>query len=141
MGNISVIMPLYNAAKYLPEALQSVLNQTYKDFELICINDCSTDDTGKILVDFQRRDKRIRILGNTKRLGAGPSRNRGLEAANGEYVIFLDGDDIFEEELLEKAHITMEKYHTDIVMFEYALHIPSELLYVRRTASRATCTA
>lgn len=137
MENISVIMPLYNAAKYLPEALQSVLDQTYKDFELICINDCSTDDTGKILAEFQRKDKRIKILGNTKRLGAGPSRNRGLEAANGEYVIFLDGDDIFEEELLEKTYITMEKYQTDIVMFEYALHIPSELLYVKKTVKRS----
>lgn len=137
MGNISVIMPLYNAAKYLPEALQSVLNQTYKDFELICINDCSTDDTGKILVDFQRKDKRIRILSNTKHSGAGPSRNRGLEAANGEYVIFLDGDDIFEEELLETAYMTMEKKQIDIIMFEYSLHVPDELMYVRKNVRRS----
>ena len=62
MVTISVIMPLYNAAKYLKEALESVLKQTYRDFELVCINDCSTDDTLNILLEYKEKDKRIKIL-------------------------------------------------------------------------------
>ncbi|MDE6053729.1 MAG: glycosyltransferase [Lachnospiraceae bacterium] len=131
MRSISVIMPLYNAGKFLAEALQSVLNQTGKDFELICINDCSTDDTRKILCDFQERDKRIRILDNEYHLGAAPSRNKGLNAAEGKYILFLDGDDIFEEELLEKTSKTIEKYQADIVIFEY-MHTPSDEINKKR---------
>lgn len=136
MPNISVIMPLFNAERYLPEALQSVLSQTYRDFELICINDCSTDHTAEILMNFQEKDSRIKIEENKERLGAGPSRNKGLKAAKGKYVIFLDGDDIFEEELLEKASTAMEKYQADIVLFEY-LHVPSETIYTKRVIERS----
>lgn len=135
MKDVSVIMPLFNAEKYLAEALQSVLSQTYGNFELICINDCSTDNTGKILTDFQHKDKRIRIIENTEHSGAGLSRNRGLKEAAGEYVIFLDGDDIFEEELLEKARDTLKKSNADIVYFEF-LHTPSEEIYIKKRIER-----
>ena len=84
MEKVSVIMPLFNAAKYLPEALKGILEQTYTDFELICINDCSTDDTAAILMDFQREDNRIKIMVNKERIGAGPSRNKGLKIAKGK---------------------------------------------------------
>lgn len=135
MKDISVIMPLFNAEKYLPEALQSVLNQTYKDFELICIDDSSTDRTRNIVEEFRKRDIRIKILVNEEHLGAGPSRNKGLKAAEGKYILFLDGDDIFEEELLEKAGGAMEKYQADLVLFEY-LHVPSETIYIKKVIER-----
>lgn len=132
---ISIIMPLFNAEKYLPEALRSVLNQTYGDFELICIDDCSTDRTRAIIEEFQQKDGRIRILANEVQSGAAPSRNKGLKAAKGKYVLFLDGDDIFEEELLEKAGSAMEKYQADIVLFEY-LHATSETIYEKKVIER-----
>ena len=132
MTKISIVMPLYNAEKYLPEALDSVLKQTYKDFELICIDDCSTDHTGEILSDFQGQDKRIKILLNEQRLGAGRSRNRGLERAQGKYVLFLDGDDVFEEELLERAYAALEESEADVVIFEY-IRVPSEVIYIKKT--------
>lgn len=135
MPDISIIMPLYNAEKYLPEALQSVLDQTYKEFELLCINDFSVDRTRSIIEEFGKRDARIRILDNEEHLGAALSRNRGLDAAEGKYILFLDGDDIFEEELLEKAYSTMEKYQTDLVLFEY-LHVPDENIHIKRTVER-----
>lgn len=127
MGRISIIMPLFNAEKYLVETLQSVENQTYKDFELICIDDCSSDETRKILQQFQREDSRIRILENKQRFGAALSRNRGLKAAQGKYVVFLDGDDVFEEEMLEKAQEAMEKCNVDLVMYEYKHVLSSEM--------------
>lgn len=108
---VSVIMPLFNAQAYLPDALDCVIKQTYEEFELICINDCSSDDTEKILRRFQEKDSRIRILTNERRLGAGLSRNKGIEASKGKHIIFLDGDDIFDEQLLEKACAAMEKYN------------------------------
>ena len=130
---ISSIMPLFNAEKYLPEALQSLLRQTCNDYELICVNDHSTDKTATILAQFQRTDDRIRILTNEERLGAALSRNKGLRAAAGSYVMFLDGDDIFEEELLEKACGVMEREQVDVVLFEYR-HAPSETIYTKRVA-------
>ncbi|MBD5521757.1 MAG: glycosyltransferase [Lachnospiraceae bacterium] len=135
MGTISVIMPLYNAAKYLKEALESVLKQTYVDFELICIDDCSTDDTKNILLEFKEKDKRIKILSNEIHSGAAVSRNKGLKNAHGKYILFLDGDDIFEEEMLEKAYEAMEKYQADIVLFEY-MHVPSESIYEKKSVKR-----
>ncbi len=128
----SVIMPLFNAEKYLPEALESVLRQTCGDFEIICINDCSTDNTGKILEEFRDRDNRVKILTNESRLGAGLSRNKGIKEAQGKYFLFLDGDDLFDEQLLEKASVAMEKHGADIVLFEALYHVPSETIYVKR---------
>lgn len=131
MKDITVIMPLFNAERYLSEALNSVLCQTYGGFELICINDCSTDNTKTILADFQKKDKRIKVLENVERLGAGMSRNKGLREASGEYVIFLDGDDIFEKELLEEARNTMEKNGTDIVFLNLCIHQVNQFMTKR----------
>lgn len=135
MPNISIVMPLFNAEKYLAEALQSVLNQTYEDFELICIDDCSTDDTRRIVEKYREGDSRITILINEERLGAALSRNKGLQEAEGKYILFLDGDDIFEEELLEKACGAMERYQADVVLFEY-LHVLSESIYTKKIIER-----
>ena len=95
MLEISVVMPLYNAQKYLKESLDSILCQSFSNFELICINDDSSDDTENILKEYQSRDSRINIYKNAERSGAALSRNKGIEVAKGKYIIFLDGDDLF----------------------------------------------
>lgn len=133
---ISIIMPLYNAEKYLEEALQSILNQTYKKFELICINDASNDATLKILCQFQKKDNRIRILENYMRIGAAESRNRGIKEARGKYIIFLDGDDIFEDELLALTYKEIERHDVDVVMYEYK-HVTSEHIYEKKSIQRS----
>lgn len=125
MIEISIIMPLYNAAKYLRESLQSILCQSFKDFELICVNDASTDDTIEILRDVQKKDGRIRVISNEERSGAAYSRNKGMREAYGKYLAFLDGDDIFDERMLEKAYSAIEDKAADIVVFEYQ-HVPSD---------------
>ena len=129
-------MPVYNGEKYLGEALLSLLKQTYKDFEIICINDASIDTSLEILRNFQCKDKRIRILENNKRSGAAFSRNVGIREAKGKYITFLDGDDIFEEEMLELAYRAMERYDVDIVMYEY-MHVSSEHIYEKRCIQRS----
>lgn len=123
MPKISIIMPLYNAQKYLKEALESVLSQTFTDYELICINDGSNDNTEKIVQKYQEKDARIRILKNSVRSGAAYSRNKGIVEARGKYIIFLDGDDIFEEEMLRVSYDVAEKNNTDVLMFSYK-HVP-----------------
>ncbi len=128
MPQISVILPIYNAARFLPECLKSILNQTFQDFELLCINDASTDDTMRILQEFQKKDNRIRIFSNIERSGAAYSRNRGMRAAIGKYLSFLDGDDVFEDEMLECAYKVAQEHHTDVLMFERK-HVLSENIY------------
>ena len=128
MPKISIIMPLYNAAKYLDACIRSVQNQTFQDYELICVNDASTDDTMKILQDFRKKDNHIRIFSNAERSGAAYSRNQGMREAVGKYLSFLDGDDIFEEEMLECAYKAAEEYRTDVLMFGRK-HVPGESIY------------
>ena len=91
MPKISVIMPAYNAEKYLREAIDSILGQTFTDFELIVINDCSRDDTEQIILSYQ--DPRIVYLKNEKNLGVAGTLNRGLEVARGAYIARMDADD------------------------------------------------
>lgn len=136
MVKVSIIMPLFNAETYLEEALQSILAQTFQEFEIICINDASTDNTTDILRRFQKADNRIRIINNSERSGAAVSRNRGMHKAKGIYIAFLDGDDIFDKEMLELSYREIEKQDTDMVMFEY-IHTLSEMIYEKQTVQRS----
>lgn len=137
MTSISIIMPLYNAQKYLQESLECIRNQTFSDYELICVNDASTDDTMKILKQYQECDSRIRIYENEMRMGAAYSRNYGIKNAAGTYVIFLDGDDIFDEQILELSWKAAEKNHTDIVMFDY-IHQKSEDIHIKKSIAHSS---
>ncbi len=101
MPKVSVIIPVYNVEKYLRECLDSVVNQTLKDIEIICVNDYSTDNSPKILEEYASHDNRIKIINNEKNIHAGQSRNKGLSLSSGEYVFFMDSDDYLELNALE----------------------------------------
>lgn len=109
---VSIIMPSYNTAKYIAETVQSVLAQTYQNWELIIVDDCSTDDTDEVVKPFLS-DSRIRYLKNEKNSGAAVSRNRALREAKGKWIAFLDSDDLWMPEKLEKQIAFMEEngYH------------------------------
>lgn len=92
--NVSVIIPVHNAEKYLSKCLNSLFNQTLPDFEVICINDGSTDQSQEILEQFKKSHPNLRLL-TQKNLGAGPARNQGIKQAQGEYIAFLDSDDYY----------------------------------------------
>lgn len=132
---ISIIMPLYNAENFLEEAIESIRKQSYKDFELICIDDASDDATVSIIEKVMERDERIRLLHNVERSGAAISRNKGMQHAKGEYITFLDGDDIFEEEMLERAYNLAKQHGLDIAVYEY-MTVDSEKIYQKRTIKR-----
>ena len=118
MAKVSVIIPVYNAEKYLGEAIESVLNQTYEDFQLLLINDASTDNSKDICKKYSKRDNRIVLLeNNSEDHGPGPTRNIGLDYATGEYLYFMDADDWIEKDLLECAIERMQEMNADIVQF------------------------
>ena len=101
---VTVALAVYNVEPYLKEALDSIVNQTYRNLDILCIDDCSTDKTFEILKDYQRIDSRIRIVRQPKNQGLAVSRNAAIELAQGEFIIMLDGDDIFSLQMVEKAY-------------------------------------
>ena len=105
MPKISVIIPVYNVEKYLAECLTSVVNQTFKDIEIICVNDGSTDNSPMILEEFAQKDSRIKII-NQENQGLAAARNTGIEVATGEYITFVDSDDYVSTDL----YADMQKY-------------------------------
>lgn len=113
---ISVIIPVYNVEKYLYQCLDSILNQTLKEIEVICVDDGSTDRSYSILKEYQQKDQRIIIL-TQKNLRAGVARNNGMKIAQGEYLLFLDSDDFFELDMLEKIYQQAKKNSADVVIF------------------------
>lgn len=118
---ISVVMPIYNAVDYIRPAIDSVLNQTLTDIELICVDDGSTDNTLSVLKEYQQSDERVRIITENN---AGPStaRNKGLARARGKYVIFLDADDFYDYELLEKLYGLAEENTLDIAICKFDIY-------------------
>ncbi len=118
---VSVIMPIYNAFHYLRPAMDSVIDQTLREIEIICIDDGSTDHSLDIIREYQKIDDRIRIITETN---AGPAlaRNNGLRRARGEYVAFLDADDFFEPQLLERLYTTAVRDELDICIARYDIY-------------------
>ncbi len=114
---ISVIIPAYNTEKYLAECIDSVLNQTYKNFEVICIDDGSTDGTLKILEQYALKDKQIKVISQQNQ-GLSITRNIGLDLAKGKYIYFLDSDDMIIPETFEEIIPIMEKYNLDSFHFD-----------------------
>ena len=98
---ISLIIPIYNVANYLTRTLESVKNQTFKDFEVICVNDGSSDNSAVIAKSFADTDERFRLI-NQENTGLSGARNTGLKNSRGEYIMFLDGDDYYHKQCIEQ---------------------------------------
>jgi len=113
---VSIVIPVYNCEQYIEKCVASVLNQTCKNFELIIVNDASTDQTLKILKQLSISDKRINIINNRCQQGVSASRNIGLKAAEGEYLLFIDADDYVADNMLEILVNTMKNNQSDVVV-------------------------
>ena len=116
-GLVSVIIPSWNTGKFIAESIQSVIDQTYENWELIIVDDCSTDNTDEVVAKFT--DKRIRYFKNEKNSGAALSRNRALREANGEWIAFLDSDDLWNPDKLEHQINFMNKHGYTLSYTEY----------------------
>ena len=109
MGDlISIIIPVYNSAQYIEECIKSVLEQTYKCFEALLIDDGSDDGSREICEDICKKDERFVII-RQEHIGVSAARNRGLEKAKGQYLFFLDSDDVIHPRLLEELHLLLKK--------------------------------
>lgn len=116
-GKVSVITPVYNAERYIARAIESVLAQTYKNIEIILVDDCSTDNSAGIIKEYQRSHPEIIYHLQEKNMGAGVARNKALELAKGQYVAFLDSDDLW---LPEKISRQIELMQASKAAFSYA---------------------
>lgn len=117
---ISIIMPVHNTGIYLEECLLSIVQQKFSDFELICVDDCSTDvQTREILKIYQEKYANITVLFLEQNVGAGEARNIGFSKAQGEYIIFLDADDVFEESMLSEMYEKAVSEEADVCVCDY----------------------
>ena len=140
-GLISIIMAAYNAEKTIEKAINSVLNQTYPNFELLVVNDCSKDRTVELVRNIAEKDSRVRLISNVKNSGVSYTRKHGLEEAQGSWIAILDSDDAWAPEKLEKQIALQKKMNADLLFtgsafmdsdgqsIDWYLHAPAEVTY------------
>ncbi len=121
---ISVIIPIYNAEKYIAKTLESVCKQTLQDIEIICIDDCSSDKSLNIIQNIANTDNRIKIIQNKTNKGVSLSRNIGLDIAQGDYIGFIDHDDLADEKLYEQLYLIAKDGDFDMVHSDVYFHYP-----------------
>lgn len=138
---VSVILPAYNCEKTLADTLESVLNQTYKDLEIILINDAAKDGTHDICASFAKRDQRVRYYINSNNLGTLETRVRAINLAKGEWIAFVDSDDLWSPDKLEKQFALQKATNCDLVYtassfineegksFKWIMHVPEHVTY------------
>src|SRR5690606_14593316 len=114
---VSIITPAYNAEKYIEKTIESIQAQTFKDYEHIIIDDCSSDRTSAIIKRYARGDPKIRLIKHSSNTGASVARNDGIEIAQGEYITFVDGDDFVVDDMLEVLYDNATTYDTDLICF------------------------
>lgn len=115
---ISIIMPIYNADKFLAKSLDSILNQSFQEYELILLNDGSKDNSSAIAKEYAQRDKRITFI-DKENEGVSKTRNRGIDICQGKYVMFVDSDDIIYEISLERVTEALLDFNPDFLKYEF----------------------
>ena len=123
---ISIIVPIYNVGKYLPKCIESILNQTFKNFELILVNDGSTDNSGVVCDDYAKKDTRIKIVHKSNG-GVSSARNAGLYVAKGEYIGFVDPDDYIDKNMYEKLYRLCIDNNSDIAICRFNREINGKI--------------
>lgn len=118
---ISIIVPVYNVALYLEDCLDSILKQSFKDYEVICVNDASTDNSGEILQEYAKRHSQIKVITHSKNRGLSAARNTGIANAKGKYIWFVDSDDMIMPNALTELYQVAENGQVDIIYFDMAV--------------------
>ena len=125
---VSIIVPIYNVELYLARCLDSLVDQTYDDYEIICVNDCSPDNSAAIAKDYSNRfPNLIKLIENSENLGLGRSRERALEFASGNYVMFVDSDDYVKRDYIETYVNSLTEQRYDIVVGGYIRDVDGKL--------------
>lgn len=121
LPEVTVALSAYNVAEFVGASLDCILAQTFRDFELLCIDDASTDGTWEVLQEYAAKDGRIKLLHQDCNQGLSVSRNRAIDEARGEYLLMLDGDDLFDPDMVEKAYGLAKVAGADVVMWDYVV--------------------
>lgn len=114
---VSVIMPVYNSQQYVKAAVNSIVNQTYGNIEILCVNDCSTDDSLSVLNELASKDSRVKVIDSPVNVGAGEARNLAIKEAKGEFITFVDADDTIEPDLYQRVIDEINKNNPDQVVW------------------------
>ncbi|MBI5075000.1 MAG: glycosyltransferase family 2 protein [Nitrospirae bacterium] len=140
--HISIIIPIYNVETYLRDCLDSVVNQTLREIEIICVNDCSTDGSLSIVREYEAKDNRIKVIDKQVNEGLATTRNVGMAEATGKYMLFMDSDDFADTDLCRKAAECAEAANADLVIYDYAAFYRQEDLKENsKQSSRLTAIA
>lgn len=115
MSLISIVVPIYGTEEYLPQCLQSILEQDYEQIEVLCVDDCTPDRSAEVVREFAARDTRVKLLQHEVNQGLGPARNTGISAASGDLIGFIDSDDWIEPQMFRVLHEVMQQTDADIV--------------------------
>ena len=118
---VTIALSAYNVAEFVRASLDCIVNQTLRELEIICIDDASTDGTWEILQEYAAKDSRIRLFRQEKNQGLSVSRNLAIQEAKGEYLLMLDGDDLFAPDMVEKAYNKAKETEADMVLWDYAV--------------------
>ena len=150
---VSIIIPVYNAASYLEETINSIQEQTYSNWEAIFIDDCSSDNSYNLIKKYQKEDKRIKLIKNKTNSGAAVSRNNGINHAEGDYLCFLDADDKWHPEKLEKQINFMQELNCEFSFTGYQfadekcnpngkiVSVPDKINYQQALKNTTICTS
>jgi glycosyltransferase involved in cell wall biosynthesis len=129
---VSIIVPVYNIENFLAECLDSVLSQTFTEFECILVDDCSTDTCSNICDDYALKDRRVKVIHNIENVGSSISRKVGMDNCCGEYILYIDGDDFVEKDMIEKMYIKAKSGNFDMVICEYYYEKHGERIYIKQ---------
>ena len=137
MPKVSIIVPIYNVEKYLDRCLESIVNQTFQDIEIICVNDCSPDNSKKIVEKYKKNyNQMIKVIENKQNYGLGKTREIGIENATGTYIMCVDSDDYVDKDWVEVYISAIESYdNLDMVIGGYCLHKNEKNKLSKKTAS------
>lgn len=136
---VSVIIPIYNVEAYLPDCIDSVISQTLKELEIICVNDGSTDKSLEIIQEYVQKDNRVKLLDLKVNQGVAAARNAGIKIAEGEYIYFLDSDDTITKEAMENLYFKASQENLDVVCFEGSTIFETEDLKRRFEWNKKWC--
>ena len=133
MGNlISVIVPIYNVEKYIDTCLKSITKQTYKNIEIILVDDGSTDLSAKLCDEWKKKDKRVKVI-HQENKGVAQARNIGIDCATGKYISFIDPDDYIDYQMLEKLYDTLEKTNSQISICKFIHVMKNKRIFNKRS--------
>lgn len=130
---VSIVLPVYQVEEYIEKCIETLLAQTYRDIEVICVNDCTMDNSITIIKEYQKQDPRIRLVHHEENRGLGGARNTGIDCARGDYIVFIDSDDYVSDTMIEKLYRSIKDTGSDAAVCGVMQDLPEKDLFRQHT--------